>query len=95
MFIHFDNLPFPPTSSRQQYVELGTSSPLSFSFDEKRFNDAAVDPAGRLIAGTMGKEHHQSVGKVYSFDGKGELSLLLEGVTCSNGTGWSRDGKRM
>lgn len=95
IYIPQDALPFPPTSSLQQYEAVQVSDPVGFSANEKRFNDGAVDPAGRFLAGTMGREHHQSVGKLYSLDYRGYVSLLLDRVTCSNGIGWSKDGRRM
>lgn len=95
-FIHIPSasLPFPPTSSLQQYRVL-SKVPLAFGPDEKRFNDAAVDPAGHFLAGTMGREHHQKVGKLHLFDSAGDHNVILDGLTCSNGIGWSADSSRM
>lgn len=95
IMIPFSALPFPPTSVRQSYRELPQSQFVRFSAEEKRFNDGAVDPAGRFLAGTMGREHHQAVGRLYSLDSKSGVELLQEGITCSNGIGWSQDGTRM
>jgi sugar lactone lactonase YvrE len=85
-------LPFPPTSSQQPYQVIEA---IEHGPEEKRFNDAAVDPAGRFLAGTMGKEHHQRVGKMYTLGTDGHWDNVMEGLTCSNGMGWSEDGKVM
>ncbi|WP_329285244.1 SMP-30/gluconolactonase/LRE family protein [Streptomyces sp. NBC_00691] len=57
----------------------------------RRMNDAAVDPAGRLLAGTMAYDESPGAGALYRLDGDG-LTTLLESVTISNGLGWSPDG---
>ncbi|WP_338491938.1 SMP-30/gluconolactonase/LRE family protein [Streptomyces sp. SJL17-4] len=57
----------------------------------RRMNDAAVDPAGRLLAGTMAYDESPGAGVLYRLDGDG-LTTLLESVTISNGLGWSPDG---
>lgn len=99
-FIHIpaSSLPFPPTNSAtpKRVNQLGPTIPLGTQ--EKRFNDGAVDPAGRFLAGTMGREHEQVVGRMYSLqkNGKGwEAPLVLDNITCTNGMGWSPDGKTM
>lgn len=46
----------------------------------------------------MGREHEQVVGRMYSLqkNGKGwEAPLVLDNITCTNGMGWSPDGKTM
>jgi L-arabinonolactonase len=60
------------------------------------FNDAIVDPAGRLIIGTMlpgrgndGKAHF------YSIDHDLSVSVLVEGLNTTNGLGFSPDGKTL
>ncbi|MFE1548166.1 SMP-30/gluconolactonase/LRE family protein [Streptomyces sp. NPDC058718] len=60
----------------------------------RRMNDAAVDPAGRLLAGTMAYDESPGAGSLYRLDGDG-LVTLLESVTISNGLGWSPDGSRL
>jgi sugar lactone lactonase YvrE len=60
-----------------------------------RFNDAAVDPAGRVWAGTMHKGETEPLGELYRLDAGGKLTTVIEGVTVSNGMGWSPDGSRM
>ncbi len=60
----------------------------------RRMNDAAVDPAGRLLAGTMAYDESPGAGALYRLDGAG-LVTLLDSVTISNGLGWSPDGTRL
>ncbi|WP_405859700.1 SMP-30/gluconolactonase/LRE family protein [Streptomyces sp. NBC_00090] len=60
----------------------------------RRMNDAAVDPAGRLLAGTMAFDESPGAGALYRLDGDG-LVTLLDSVSISNGLGWSPDGSRL
>jgi sugar lactone lactonase YvrE len=59
-----------------------------------RFNDASVDPAGRVWVGSMHTGETESVGVLYRLD-RGGLTPVVTGVTVSNGLGWSPDGARM
>jgi sugar lactone lactonase YvrE len=60
-----------------------------------RFNDGKVDPAGRFWAGTMDDEESRSVGRLYRLDPGGHVTVMLDGLTISNGLGWSLDGRAM
>jgi sugar lactone lactonase YvrE len=61
-----------------------------------RFNDGRVDHQGRFWAGTMGDpQWDQPVGTLYRFDPDQTLTPVRSQVVCSNGTGWSPDGKTM
>ncbi len=57
-----------------------------------RMNDAACDPAGRFLAGTMAFDQRPGAGTLYSLDLDGTVRTLLDGLTVSNGLGWSPDG---
>jgi sugar lactone lactonase YvrE len=57
-----------------------------------RFNDAVCDPAGRFWAGTVAGDRRAGAGTLYRLDPSGEISVVLDGVTESNGLGWSPDG---
>lgn len=57
-----------------------------------RFNDGACDPAGRLLAGTTTGDAERPNGLLWSLGPTGEPVVLLEGLTESNGLGWSLDG---
>src|SRR5262245_29116552 len=59
-----------------------------------RFNDARCDPQGRLWAGTMSAEDWMApTGAVYRLDPDRRITRVIDGVACSNGTGWSPDGR--
>jgi sugar lactone lactonase YvrE len=60
-----------------------------------RMNDAACDPQGRFWAGTLAHDHHAGGGALYRLDRDGQTEVVLEGLTISNGLGWSLDGATM
>ena len=60
-----------------------------------RFNDASVDPAGRLWVGSMDIEEAKPLGELYRLDPGGVLTPVVSGATVSNGLGWSPDGSQM
>jgi sugar lactone lactonase YvrE len=60
-----------------------------------RFNDAGVDPAGRVWVGSMHMGETEPIGQLLRLDHGGVLTVVLDGVTVSNGLGWSPDGSRM
>jgi sugar lactone lactonase YvrE len=57
----------------------------------QRFNDVMADPAGRVYAGTIGRDAHS--GGLFRFDPDGSVHPLFRGTGCSNGMGLSPDGK--
>ena len=57
-----------------------------------RMNDAACDPAGRFLAGTMAFDERPGAGALYRLDLDGTVTTVLDGLTVSNGIGWSPDG---
>ena len=60
-----------------------------------RFNDGKCDPAGRFWAGTMAYDQSPAAGALYRFGPDGHATLVLDGVTLSNGLAWSADGLTM
>lgn len=52
-----------------------------------RFNDVAADPAGRVFCGIYGNRP----GRLYRLDTDGSIRVVLDGIGCSNGIGWSPD----
>ena len=59
---------------------------------DARFNDGACDPAGRFWAGTVTVDVRPGAGALYRLDPDCSVSLVLDGVTESNGLAWSLDG---
>lgn len=60
-----------------------------------RFNDGKCDPAGRFWAGTMAYDQSAEAGALYRLGPDGRATLVLDGVTLSNGLAWSADGLTM
>jgi sugar lactone lactonase YvrE len=60
-----------------------------------RFNDGKCDPAGRFWAGTMAYDQARGAGALYRLDAEGRPTLVIDGVTISNGLDWSLDGGTM
>lgn len=60
---------------------------------ETRFNDVIAAPCGRVFCGTMPTKDR--LGRLYRLELDGSLTLLLEGITCSNGMGFTPDLKQM
>ncbi|HWG00717.1 MAG TPA: SMP-30/gluconolactonase/LRE family protein [Trebonia sp.] len=60
-----------------------------------RFNDGAVDPAGRVWVGSMHIGETEPLGTLYRLGPGGQLTPVAPGATVSNGIGWSPDGTRM
>lgn len=60
-----------------------------------RMNDGTCDPRGRFVAGTLVDEiRAPGTAVLYSLE-RGRVSVLLDGVTISNGLGWSPAGDVM
>ncbi|MFZ0090917.1 MAG: SMP-30/gluconolactonase/LRE family protein [Solirubrobacteraceae bacterium] len=60
-----------------------------------RMNDGACDPQGRFWAGTMAFDESPGAGVLYRLELDGRCTTVLEGLTISNGIGWSPDGAEM
>jgi sugar lactone lactonase YvrE len=58
-----------------------------------RFNDGACDQAGRFWAGTVALDVRAGAGSLYRLDPDGSVALVFDGVTESNGLGWSPHGE--
>ncbi|MGW1227688.1 SMP-30/gluconolactonase/LRE family protein [Streptomyces sp. NPDC001478] len=61
----------------------------------RRGNDAAVAPDGALWAGTMLYDESRTGGSLARIAPNGAATRVLPLVACSNGTGWSPDGRLM
>jgi sugar lactone lactonase YvrE len=60
-----------------------------------RFNDGAVDPAGRFWSGTLEDDPTGPDGRLYVLDGAGAYRTADDGFRCANGVDWSPDGRWM
>lgn len=69
--------------------------PAVLSVDDVRFNDGAVDPAGRFFAGTMPYDCERPLGKLYRLDPDLTWSLCSEPYTVCNGIAWNQDRRTM
>lgn len=58
--------------------------------ENDRFNDAIVDPKGRVFVGTMGAN-----GKLLRIDLDGSVTEIMDGLSVPNGKGFSSDLKQM
>lgn len=82
---------FQPADARFiLFSALATASPAA-----SRFNDAKCDAAGRLWVGTMALDSTQGRHALYRVDARGIFEQMLDGVTISNGLGWSPDNTRL
>lgn len=61
--------------------------------DQGRFNDVIADPQGRVFCGTL--TDNGKPGRLYRLDTNGKLTLVMDGVACSNGMGFTPDLKHM
>ena len=60
-----------------------------------RFNDGKIDPAGRLWIGTVDLDRFTPCGTLYVVEPDGSYQARLGGIRCSNGLGWTADGRTM
>ena len=64
-----------------------------------RFNDAALDPAGRLWAGVLPLEDpapgEAPSGELWRLDGQGQWQPVFTEMGCPNGIVWSADGRTL
>jgi sugar lactone lactonase YvrE len=60
-----------------------------------RMNDAACDPQGRCWGGSVADDHHPGGGALYRLGRDGRVEMMRDGLTISNGLGWSPDGATM
>ena len=64
---------------------------------ESRFNDAFVDPAGRIYSGSIvrGTWEDGDPGRLYRIDPDGTRTVVDEGFNCPNGMALSPDGRHL
>jgi sugar lactone lactonase YvrE len=79
-------------------LETGVVEPLVAVEADKpanRMNDAACDARGRCFAGTMATDDTPGAGTLYRLDEDLSVHTVLDGLTISNGLGWSLAGDVM
>lgn len=82
---------FEPSTGKLE--RLGEIEP---GLPNNRFNDGKCDPQGRFWAGTMDAVHWSSpVGNLYRMNADRTIVHMQSEVICSNGSGWSPDGRKM
>jgi sugar lactone lactonase YvrE len=63
--------------------------------EDVRMNDGICDPQGRFWGGTMAYAETRGAGRLYRLELDGTCTEVLDGLTISNGMGWSPDGATM
>ena len=56
-----------------------------------RMNEGGCDPDGRFYCGSMAYDKRPGAGSLYRLDADGTVTVVLGGVTISNGLDWSPD----
>ncbi|MCM3885590.1 SMP-30/gluconolactonase/LRE family protein [Frankia sp. R82] len=59
-----------------------------------RMNDGGCDPDGRFYCGSMAYDETPGAGSLHRLDPDATTTVVLGGVTISNGLAWSPDGTR-
>jgi sugar lactone lactonase YvrE len=60
--------------------------------DSVRINEGGCDPGGRFYCGSMAYDQRPGAASLYRLDPDLSVSVVLEGITVSNGIAWSPDG---
>lgn len=60
-----------------------------------RINDGKCDAAGRLWTGTLSRIRQRGACALFRVEPDGAVTRMLDGITMSNGLGWSPDGDRL
>jgi sugar lactone lactonase YvrE len=69
-----------------------TTLPELWSSTDIRMNEGGCDPEGRMYCGSMAYDQTPGAATLYRLDPDRSTSVVLEGVTVSNGLEWSPDG---
>lgn len=80
---------FDPASGQSKRV---VKAPYDTAVE--RFNDGKADPQGRLWVGTLYEPRTPPLAVLYRY-ARGTLTPQADGITTSNGLGWSPDGRTM
>lgn len=71
---------------------LDVGAPLLPDGSGRRFNDGAVDPAGRFLAGTLARSGGSTTEQLLRLEHDGAVTVLDDDLGLSNGLAWSADG---
>lgn len=71
-----------------------TPLPELWTGDKVRMNEGGCDPDGRFYCGSMAYDQRPGAACLYRLDPDHSVSVVLDGVTVSNGLEWSPDGSR-
>jgi sugar lactone lactonase YvrE len=74
---------------------LARISPLAPGPGTLRFNDGKTDPQGRLWVGDLDDREFPPTGTLYMVHPDGRFEPRVDGLRCTNGIGWTADGRRM
>jgi sugar lactone lactonase YvrE len=69
-----------------------TTLPELWSSPDIRMNEGGCDPHGRFYCGSMAYDQASGAASLYRLGPDGQVTVVLEGVTVSNGIDWSPDG---
>lgn len=69
-----------------------TALPELWSDPGLRMNEGGCDPQGRFYCGSMAYDRTPGAASVHRLDPDGSTTVVIEGVTISNGIDWSPDG---
>jgi len=82
---------FTPSSG-----EMKLFCPIERDIPDNRFNDGKCDPSGHFYVGSMlHRETGEATGNLYFVKADGSVRRILDGVTVSNGIGYSPDQRTM
>jgi sugar lactone lactonase YvrE len=82
---------YDPASKRLEKL-----AAVELDVPENRFNDGKCDPQGRFWAGTMdAKNWKNPSGNLFRMTADQSIRTMQSEVVCSNGSGWSPDGRTM
>lgn len=69
-----------------------TALPEVWTLPHIRMNEGGCDPQGNFWCGSMAYDQSPGAASLYRLSPEGEVDVMLEGVTVSNGLEWSPDG---